>query len=229
MFGRHIFPPKICFSGYLFSALAARLGNCVSFIHQVGRGEKLWWDSQEILGKFLLERLFKLIRPLTFLFVCVIDIKSRFPLFFRLLQTPGERTGERTVTSASPAARTSARSKRLWLACGAESRWRTCTAITTTTTAVGRSRCLGWNNAGAFVGSPQMSDFFFFFSPNGELCQESQIVITRHQSGMKKRLRCPWNGLFLYFALRIKIKPIFHQSFHFLCNPTIHGQDLQSE
>lgn len=72
--------------------------------------------------------------------ICVISSKFVCTFLSRLRQTPGERTGERMVTSASLAGTMSVRLKHLWSVCGAGSRWRTCTTFPTTTITADTSR-----------------------------------------------------------------------------------------
>lgn len=128
---------------------------------------------------------------------------------FRSLQTPGERTGERMVTSASLAGTMSVRLRHLLSACGAGSRWRTCTTITTITADTSRDT--------TDDETPPRPLFFSWLS-----LRTSAHPLTHKAGWDRQRIdpRAPEPTLFFYTLLYSgdQNKPSSHPSPHSLCN-----------
>lgn len=124
--------------------------------------------------------------------------KFDFTFLFRLLPTPGERTGERTATSVLLVGTMSVRLKHLWLVCGAGSQWRTCTTIITTIVA-------DTFRDTADVKTPQRPFVFNLFSRVSEFKQNLS-------TSTKINPRAPEPCLFIrYFTLGINTTPLlFH-------------------
>lgn len=141
--------------------------------------------------------------------ICVISGKFDRTFLFRSLQTPGERTGERMVTSASLAGTMSVRLRHLLSACGAGSRWRTCTTITTITADTSRDT--------TDDETPPRPLFFSWLS-----LRTSAHPLTHKAGWDRQRIdpRAPEPTLFFYTLLYSgdQNKPSSHPSPHSLCN-----------